>query len=537
MRTTKSTTASPAPSPASSSARPAGWAVIDVETTGLSAQHHRIVELAIVRTDSSLNVIDEWVCRFNSDGPVGVMHIHGITDADVARAPRFPDALELVTERLAGAAVVGHNVNFDLAFLRAEYARAGWSLPHLPALCTYAAASGTHLPHLARHRLGDCCAALGIPLTDAHSALGDARATHALLTGFLHPHWGVPPTADDLALPGHAHHVVWPSAPGGVTFVPGERQPSRTDGLPDYVQRKIAAQVGKPAAPALRALLDDVRLADALDDGAPAGSLAYLELLAEALEDGVLTDAEQQALADVAALYDLDASVVAAAHRGFVLALAHLALDDGKVTRAEKDELSTVSALLGVDAKVLDAQVKNAEAAREARLSAGLGPLPEEWTHGEPLRVGDRVVFTGCDETERARLEARAEEFGVRIMSSVNGRTALLVTDGSFSGGKAADAASLGTRVVPPAVFAVLLQHLQPAAPRAERSAAPVRAAGTGRSGASGTPAGLDPARVRAWARSQGLEVGERGRLHSSVLDAYRAAHPELVSGPADLES
>jgi hypothetical protein len=33
------------------------------------------------------------------------------------------------------------------------------------------------------------------------------------------------------------------------------------------------------------------------------------------------------------------------------------------------------------------------------------------------------------------------------------------------------------------------------------------------------------PAAVRAWAREQGLEVGDRGRLPTRVLEAYRAAH------------
>jgi hypothetical protein len=33
------------------------------------------------------------------------------------------------------------------------------------------------------------------------------------------------------------------------------------------------------------------------------------------------------------------------------------------------------------------------------------------------------------------------------------------------------------------------------------------------------------PAAVRAWAREQGLEVSDRGRLPARVLEAYRAAH------------
>jgi DNA polymerase-3 subunit epsilon len=102
-----------------------GFAVIDVETTGLSATSHRVLELAIVRTDPAGRVLDEWVCRFNPDGPVGATHIHGIRDVDVLGARRFGQMLPEISARLAGAAIAGHNVRFDLAFLRAEYARAG----------------------------------------------------------------------------------------------------------------------------------------------------------------------------------------------------------------------------------------------------------------------------------------------------------------------------------------------------------------------------------------------------------------------------
>lgn len=49
-------------------------------------------------------------------------------------APRFGEVLAEISNRLAGAAIAGHNVRFDLAFLRAEYARAGWRFPFLPAL-------------------------------------------------------------------------------------------------------------------------------------------------------------------------------------------------------------------------------------------------------------------------------------------------------------------------------------------------------------------------------------------------------------------
>lgn len=490
-----------------------GFAVIDVETTGLSANSHRILELAIVRTDVSGRVLDEWVGRFNPDGPVGATHIHGIRDRDVARAPRFAQVLPEISARLAGAAIAGHNVRFDLGFLRAEFARAGWALPHLPAACTLDH-SRDHLPHLDRRRLADCCAATGIRLNGAHSALGDARATAALLASYLDPQYGRPPAADLVLLPDLGRQVRWPTASGGV------RPPA--SGLPDRVQRRIAAEAVRPPAEPLVRLLEQFRLADALDEGAPDGALSYLELLAEVLEDGVLTDDERAALHDLADIYDLDDTAVAAAHRGFLVALALEALDDGKVTRAERAELTHIAQLLDVPAKTVTAVLDAAEQARHERLSAGLRPLPADWALGEPLRVGDKVVFTGCDDALRDRLERRCEQLGVRVLGTVSSRTAMLVTDGRFSGGKAADAAQHGIRCVHPDAFTTLLEHLQPssartapAVPRPREHTAPP---------ANIAPAGVSPAAVRAWARTNGYDVGERGRLPAEVFHAYHRA-------------
>jgi DNA polymerase-3 subunit epsilon len=498
------------PPPASTSYIP-GYAVIDVETTGLSASSHRVLELAIVRTDPAGRVLDEWVARFNPEGPVGATHIHGIRDRDVARAPRFAQVLPEITARLTGAAIAGHNVRFDLAFLRAEYARAGWALPHLPAACTLDH-SRDHLPHLTRRRLADCCAATGIRLDDAHSALGDARATAVLLASYLDTQNGRPPAAHLLMLPDLGRQVNWPTAAGGA------RPPA---GLPGRVQRKIATEAARPAEPLVR-LLEHFRLADALDEGAPDGALSYLELLAEVLEDGVLTDDERAALRDLAGIYDLDEAAVAAAHRGFLLALAHEALDDGKVTRAERAELAHIAQLLDVPTKTVTAVLDAAEQARHQRLSAGLRPLPAGWALGEPLRVGDKVVFTGCDDDPRDQLERRSEQLGVRVLGTVSSRTAMLVTDGRFAGGKAEAAAEHGIRCVHPDAFMTLLDNLQPAptkpaptVPQPRQRTSPP---------ASVTSAGVSPAAVRAWSRANGYDVGERGRLPAEVFDAYRRA-------------
>jgi DNA polymerase-3 subunit epsilon len=84
---------------------------------------------------------------------------------------------------------------------------------------------------------------------------------------------------------------------------------------------------------------------------------------------------------------------------------------------------------------------------------------------------------------------------------------------------------------VPSDEFAILLDHLQPAARTATGSIPRLRSAVSPQS--SPAEAGtlpvahvtVSPTTVRAWARGNGSAIGDRGRLPSEVLDAYRRAH------------
>ncbi|MEG3615714.1 exonuclease domain-containing protein [Isoptericola haloaureus] len=520
------TTEQPSPSPgiaAAAAPRLAEptFAVIDVETTGLSPRADRIVELAVVRIDAHGVVVDEWSGRFDPQGPVGATHIHGITASDVVGAPLFRDRSHDVATMLRGAAVVAHNARFDLAFLRAEFERSGWDLPYVPAFCTL---DGSHhyLPQLDRRRLADCCAATGVRLANAHSALGDARATAELMHRYLTmPR--VPRHRDLGRLPAEASTISWPSGP--------TREPVAAPTRPRTVggSRGTRRSRPRPQQPPLVQQLADLGLTDLLDDGAPAGSMSYLELLVGVLEDGVITESEAGALNDLIEVYGMGRDEVATAHRAFVTALAHRALDDGHVSRSERSELYEIAELLEVAPSTVREVIQHADDARAARLSAGLKPLPDDWPFGEPLRVGDKVAFTGCDDAQRERLERRAEKFGVRVMNNVSRRTAMLVTDGSFSGGKQAKATELGTRIVAPDDFDVLLTHLQPPVrtdpaarapkPRVAATALAKRAASPPKPAATSSAA--SPAEIRAWATARGFEVSSRGRLPRAVVEAF----------------
>jgi len=506
-----------APMPARPAVTGSGFAVVDVETTGLVAARDHVVEIAVIDTDDSGRIINEWATLLNPGCSVGATHIHGITAADVRRAPRFQDVAGEVTARLAGRALVAHNARFDLAFLQAEYARIGLIMPACPYLCTLEA-SWTYLPYLSRRRLADCCWACGIQLGGAHSALNDARATAALVASYLHP--SRPPRRDHLQLLLHAARVAWPPLPRTAVAV-AMRNPA---GRP---QAEPAAQG------ALAALLDDLPLSSVVEQGAPTSTTAYVELLAEALEDGVLTDAEISSLAEVAKMYALTRKQVDAAHRGFLLAMAHKAIEDGKVTRVERHDLLAATAALGFPDRIVKEVLDAAHAALSEERARNCRPLPEPWQYGEPLRIGQRVVFTGCDNLERARLEGRAQAAGLLVTGWVSPKTAILITDGANPDTEKAIAArGLGTRTVTPAQFAGMVAHVQPAAMPVDTTGAPranvtrnIQKTATAAAKSTSSLSTVTPGAIRSWARQQGLPVGERGRLPAELIEAYRTHH------------
>ena len=173
------------------------FAVLDVETTGLSPTRDRIIEIAVVRCAPDGSIIDEWSTLVDPGRDPGPTHIHGISAADLAGAPPFAEIADELDHRIAGAMVAAHNLSFDAGFLLAEYNRAGLEVPARSAVCTLQLARFT-LPGIGGYSLAACAAALGIDHPNAHRALPDTRVTAMVLGAMiqrLHP-----PTDQD-ALP------------------------------------------------------------------------------------------------------------------------------------------------------------------------------------------------------------------------------------------------------------------------------------------------------------------------------------------------
>ncbi|MFS8099296.1 hypothetical protein LFM09_19395 [Lentzea alba] len=372
-----------------------GYAVVDVETTGLSpGHHHRVIEVAVVHVDEAGRRTDEWCTLVNPGRDLGAQHVHGISASDARRAPRFAGIAGELAARLSGRVLVAHNLSFDLRFLQAEFARLGHSFP-ASGLCTMQLSRSLGV---SSRSLAACCAAAGVPLGTAHSALHDARAAAGLLVRCLDRVSDVPPV--QLDVPRTSAFAV---------------QRSRGHVAEQHFLAKL------------------VRLLPRVET--PQGD-EYLDVLDRALVDRHLSAEEQEELIDVASALGLGLPEVMGLHRGYLSALAEAAWEDGVVSASEEADLRLVASLLGVDVgDVLRPSVR--------------------------LSLGDLVVFTGQMREPRDVWEGRALSAGLAVKGGVTKKTALVIAaDPDSMSGKADKARSYGIPVVSEDLFAGLLGEL-----------------------------------------------------------------------------
>lgn len=161
--------------------------VIDTETTGLDVAKARIVALGAVRMFGPRIFRGVMVDCLVNPGiaiPRASSAIHGIGDSMVADAPPFAEQARQILDHLGAVVVIGHNIGFDIAVLRAEAARHGVDWPEAPTLCTarLAAAFDPEEPVL---DLEAVALRHGVAVEGRHTALGDSLVTAELFARMI----------------------------------------------------------------------------------------------------------------------------------------------------------------------------------------------------------------------------------------------------------------------------------------------------------------------------------------------------------------
>lgn len=160
------------------------YAIIDVETTGLSAAGEKITEIAIYVHDGK-KIVDEYVSLVNPEKkiPYRIVQMTGITNHMVVDAPKFYEIAKQVVELTEDKIIVGHNVNFDYGFLRHEYKSLGYE--YRRKTMDTVRLSRKLIPGRKSYGLGKLCKDLGIDNHARHRASGDALATTRLFEMLL----------------------------------------------------------------------------------------------------------------------------------------------------------------------------------------------------------------------------------------------------------------------------------------------------------------------------------------------------------------
>jgi len=250
---------------------PQNLVFVDVETTGASPAHSRIIEVGLVRVENGAQV-EQWSTLVDPEVPIpsNIVAFTGISDAMVRGAPTFAAIAVEVFERLRGMVFVAHNARFDYAFLHRELLRAGLHLS-APVLCTVKLSRRLY-PEYVRHNLDAVMERHGILCQARHRALGDALVLRDLwfeLRAQWQPSVLAAAVAKSMlggpALPGHLPPELADELPDG----PGVYRYFGADDALLYVGRsnslrpRILAQLGDPPPGSRDAVLAaDVRRVD-----------------------------------------------------------------------------------------------------------------------------------------------------------------------------------------------------------------------------------------------------------------------------------
>ena len=137
------------------------YAIVDVETTGLSPRGEKITEIAVYVHDGK-QVVDEFQSLVNPEKkiPYRIVQMTGINNQMVQEAPRFCEIAKRIVELTEGKILVGHNVRFDYNFIRYEFKSLGYEFQR-KTLDTVKL-SRKLIPGRRTYSLGKLCIDLGI---------------------------------------------------------------------------------------------------------------------------------------------------------------------------------------------------------------------------------------------------------------------------------------------------------------------------------------------------------------------------------------
>ncbi|MBN2087080.1 DEAD/DEAH box helicase [Candidatus Peregrinibacteria bacterium] len=154
------------------------FVVLDLETSGVDPKSADIIEVAMIRYENGVEVAryDDLI-KVDYKLPDIITVITGITDKDLEENGKpAKEVYKEINKVIKGAYMVGHNINFDYAFLKS----AGIDLDILGLIDTIPIAQILY-PNFVSYSLESLSDDLDIKHKNKHRAMGDVEATLELM--------------------------------------------------------------------------------------------------------------------------------------------------------------------------------------------------------------------------------------------------------------------------------------------------------------------------------------------------------------------
>ena len=377
------------------------YVVIDTETTGLF-KNDRVIEIGIIAFNEQ-EILEEWSTLLNPNRDIGPTQIHGITPTMVSLAPEFSQISNDLARLLNNRVLIAHNASFDVRMLCAEFARIGVEFDPGNSFCTMIAAR--HNLPTGTDKLTDACTYLGIEVSNAHSALGDARMTLELFK-FV--------GQDDQEV-----------SPARLIYSP-DLNPNPT------LQRKTFTRIEDDSISRIRAFTKKVPFPTS-----DQSEVAYLLLLNMAMDDLIISINERQELIEWASKLNITDARQKELHKQYLDNFIQAALRDGVITSIEREMIDKIALAFNLEATIpeLPTRIQTSEFSLEA---------------------GKKICFTGAAVTatnkpiSRTELEALASKVGLFPVNSVTkkGCDILVAADEASMSGKTQKAREWGITVI-----------------------------------------------------------------------------------------
>lgn len=157
----------------------APYVILDVETTGLSPYHDKIIQLSAIRYDTNGYPIACYDTYLNPGCPIpaSASRVNHITDSMVSTAPAAEDIQSAFLPFIGNDLIVGYNVLFDLRFLANTFKGAFDGRKYVDVLSIV-----RNELFLTNYRLETVSGCLGFrPDRNFHNSLSDCEAVAAIL--------------------------------------------------------------------------------------------------------------------------------------------------------------------------------------------------------------------------------------------------------------------------------------------------------------------------------------------------------------------